>query len=54
MIRELKFEAKTDEEALDYAANELKIDKEKITLEELNNADKMKEFVKEIAFLEVY
>ena len=35
MIRELKFEAKTDEEALDYAANELKIDKEKITLEVL-------------------
>ena len=35
MIRELKFEAKTDEEALDYAANELKIDKDKITLEVL-------------------
>ncbi len=35
MIRELKFEAKTDEEALEYAANELKIDKDKITLEVL-------------------
>ena len=30
------------------------INKEKITLEELNDADKMKELVKEIAFLEVY
>ena len=35
MIRELKFEAKTDEEALEYASNELKIDKDKITLEVL-------------------
>jgi len=35
MLREIKFEAKTDEEALDYAANELKIDKDKITLEVL-------------------
>lgn len=35
MLREIKFEAKTDEEALDYAANELKIDKELITLEVL-------------------
>lgn len=30
------------------------INKEKITLEELNDVDKMKELVKEIAFLEVY
>ena len=35
MLRELKFEAKTDEEALEYAANELKIDKDQITLEVL-------------------
>ena len=35
MLREIKFEAKTDEEALEYAANELKIDKELITLEVL-------------------
>ncbi len=35
MIRELKFEAKTDEEALEYASNELKIEKDKITLEVL-------------------
>lgn len=35
MLREIKFEAKTDEEALNYATNELKIDKELITLEVL-------------------
>lgn len=35
MLREIKFEAKTDEEALEYAVNELKVDKELITLEVL-------------------
>lgn len=35
MLREIKFEAKTDEEALEYAINELKVDKELITLEVL-------------------
>lgn len=35
MLREIKFEAKTDEEALEYACNELKVDKDVITLEVL-------------------
>ena len=35
MLREIKFEAKTDEEALEYACNELKIEKDKINLEVL-------------------
>jgi spoIIIJ-associated protein len=35
MLKEIKFEAKTDEEALEYAVNELKVNKEEITLEVL-------------------
>ena len=35
MLREIKFEAKTDEEALEYACNELKVSKDVITLETL-------------------
>ena len=35
MLREIKFEAKTDEEAMEYAINELKVDKDLITLEVL-------------------
>ncbi len=35
MLKEIKFEAKTDEEALEYAVNELKVNKEDITLEVL-------------------
>lgn len=35
MLKEIKFEAKTDEEALDYASKELNVDKDKITIEVL-------------------
>ena len=35
MLKEIKFEAKTDEEALEYAINELKVDKDSINLEVL-------------------
>ena len=35
MLREIKFEAKTDEDALEYAAKELNVEKELITLEVL-------------------
>ena len=35
MLREIKFEAKTDEEALEYACNELKVSKDEINLEVL-------------------
>ena len=35
MLKEIKFEAKTDEEALEYASKELNISSDKITLEVL-------------------